>query len=525
MSGENIEISPIQKSAIENRFQILHADLKKSFLLSESWLETAVNLVGRDSQGLFIAWLGIFGTYPTDREFEDFNYILQTRGHQFGIVETVALRIRNSAVGHFMAHVNLISTDKEHLVDVSSTSRLIFLTGIQRVVFGLTRSERNIETYTIIQGTGLFAPFDIDEASSQKNKTPKMKLANIIIINLHSLSLTLERNRFGRIIREILLPSGRIIKRIILKDQQLEEKSSVEIPNLIIFNKTITLVEIPDNLHSIGIYEALFENNIVKSQFVLYDFIPFFHAWTVAWDNAAHYNSYIRIALFADKVISISELVSQQAEAIFMAFSLERNDSGAKKQEFKFLNLPSGLAPAKPNEFRKIIDSVVMVGSLEPRKNHIQFLEALYILSQRGIKVKAEILGSAGWKNTETLEKIETLTKLGIDIKRISKIEDETLRSKIGMAQLLIQVSEAEGYGLPVAEALALGTKVIVSDIRPLNEFKGDRVQRVKLGDAVGLSDLIEAALSQPEEFTGPVQEIESWEEWKKVLFPEIKIN
>jgi glycosyltransferase involved in cell wall biosynthesis len=39
----------------------------------------------------------------------------------------------------------------------------------------------------------------------------------------------------------------------------------------------------------------------------------------------------------------------------------------------------------------------------------------------------------------------------------------------------LLQIYEAEGFGLAIAEALALGTKVIVSSIRPLYEWKSSR--------------------------------------------------
>jgi RNA polymerase sigma factor (sigma-70 family) len=50
-----------------------------------------------------------------------------------------------------------------------------------------------------------------------------------------------------------------------------------------------------------------------------------------------------------------------------------------------------------------------MAGSLEPRKNHIQFLSAIELLSKDGVRVKARILGSAGWQNEQILEKINDL--------------------------------------------------------------------------------------------------------------------
>jgi alpha-1,2-rhamnosyltransferase len=138
-----------------------------------------------------------------------------------------------------------------------------------------------------------------------------------------------------------------------------------------------------------------------------------------------------------------------------------------------------------------------------------------------GIKVKARILGSAGWSNNHILDKIHDLQKKGIDIQRIGKISDLEMRKTIAEAQVLLQISEAEGFGLPIAEALALGTRVIVSNIRPLNEWKNTRVTIVELGDVEQLKVELGTILSNPESEGQMFAEEITWKDWHQLLFGE----
>jgi glycosyltransferase involved in cell wall biosynthesis len=286
-------------------------------------------------------------------------------------------------------------------------------------------------------------------------------------------------------------------------------------------NSIITIPEIPSSLKQISIYESVMENEIVPVQIILYDFIPFFHAWTVHPGNRGHLNSYIRLVLLATRIIAISSLVHEQVKLITQAFRLERNEWSSRKQNFDYLTLPSGLKPINSGEFTKQEDLVVMAGSLEPRKNHIQFLSAIELLSKEGVRVKARILGSAGWENEQILEKINGLQVKGVDIERLDNLTDSGMRKLIAEAQVLLQISEAEGFGLPIAESLALGTRVIVSNIRPLNEWQDSRVSIVELGDIEQLKTELSNILKNPEkEGRASAQEI-TWNDWHRLLYTE----
>lgn len=74
-----------------------------------------------------------------------------------------------------------------------------------------------------------------------------------------------------------------------------------------------------------------------------------------------------------------------------------------------------------------------------------------------------------------------------------SALDRETLAAVYRRAALVLQPSEAEGFGLPVAEALASGAVVLASDIPVLREVGGEPVLYAPVGDVEAWT---EAALS-----------------------------
>ena len=65
-------------------------------------------------------------------------------------------------------------------------------------------------------------------------------------------------------------------------------------------------------------------------------------------------------------------------------------------------------------------------------------------------------------------------------------------------APLVLMPSEAEGFGLPVVEALACGAAVIASDIPALHEAGGPAAVYAPVGDVGAWSDLVTKLLADP---------------------------
>jgi len=505
---------------------------RSRFILENSEKEVGKNLhwfhlleeVSRQKNGMYLAWVALTGCYPDKFEYQEFATQEKIDGLSKAVSTLLESRSKSVVAAKHVVTIELVKPKFSHIVDVTHTSANTFLTGIQRVVFGVTDGAANISTCVWKWDTGIIHEQKIQTMKNSPQIIHDLGWRISLVRFMHEQVPKLEKTRIGTRLRNYVLPLARKFKyRLIANEvnKQLEDFTEEKSVNVFILNSVITIPEIPATLRHIYLYELILENEITPVQIILYDFIPFFHAWTVHLENRAHLSSYIRLVLLASHIISISSLVDEQAKLITQAFKLERKEWGSRKQHFSFLALPSGLEKSFHGEFQKQENLIVMAGSLEPRKNHLQFLSAIELLANDGLMVKARILGSAGWSNNHILNKIHDLQQKGIDIQRIGKISDLEMRKTIAEAQVLLQISEAEGFGLPIAEALALGTRVVVSNIRPLNEWENTRVTFVELGDVEQLKVELATILSNPES-EGQVfaQEI-TWKDWHQLLFGE----
>ncbi len=89
---------------------------------------------------------------------------------------------------------------------------------------------------------------------------------------------------------------------------------------------------------------------------------------------------------------------------------------------------------------------------------------------------------------------------LGVEarVKFVSGVELSTLLALLQSATALVHPSLAEGFGLPVLEAMACGCPVLGSDIPPLREILGPHVALLPPGDAAALARALERAAREP---------------------------
>ena len=116
----------------------------------------------------------------------------------------------------------------------------------------------------------------------------------------------------------------------------------------------------------------------------------------------------------------------------------------------------------------------VAVGTLEPRKNHEVLLAAWRALAaERGARTpKLVLVGQRSWDCARVIEAIAQPPLAGHVIEA-GVCSDAELAAWLQHAQALLMPSWVEGYGLPVAEALAAGVPVIASDLAVFREIAG----------------------------------------------------
>ena len=106
---------------------------------------------------------------------------------------------------------------------------------------------------------------------------------------------------------------------------------------------------------------------------------------------------------------------------------------------------------------------ILFVGTVEPRKNQADVLEAFEILAQKYDDLNLVFIGKTGWKNEQLLAKINTHELKDKQLFLLSDIDDNALKSFYENAFLVTYLSKYEGYGLPIAESLGYGNITITS--------------------------------------------------------------
>jgi len=141
---------------------------------------------------------------------------------------------------------------------------------------------------------------------------------------------------------------------------------------------------------------------------------------------------------------------------------------------------------------------ILYLGTLEPRKNVDVLLDAFEILHQRFPELKLVVCGGLGWQYEKTLSHLEGLG-LRDSIIRTGFIPEEDKRMLYIAAQAFAFPSIYEGFGLPVAEAMACGTPVVCSDASSLPEVAGDACILCSPSDVRAFADSLAKIYTDPD--------------------------
>lgn len=122
--------------------------------------------------------------------------------------------------------------------------------------------------------------------------------------------------------------------------------------------------------------------------------------------------------------------------------------------------------------------------SKEPRKNTAGVLQAFQSLRRRVVDCHLALVGGSREDMAAITESAVKDTRIHI----LQRIPRENLVALYGAATGLVFPSYAEGFGLPVVEAMACGTPVITSKSGSLPEIAGDAAIFVDAGDTNGIA-------------------------------------
>lgn len=151
-------------------------------------------------------------------------------------------------------------------------------------------------------------------------------------------------------------------------------------------------------------------------------------------------------------------------------------------------------------ECNKEINSVYCIAGFYPHKGHFKTIESFeYYVSKYGKTLKLFFRGNIGdldyyykVKNRINASKYKDLITI------IPYSESTSLRDIYCQADLLILLTEYEGFGLPILEAQIFGVPILCSEIPVLIEVGGNGVFTVPYNDIVAVSDSMFEIIHNP---------------------------
>lgn len=197
----------------------------------------------------------------------------------------------------------------------------------------------------------------------------------------------------------------------------------------------------------------------------------------------------------ADAIIAVSPQTKRDLEAMYQVppGKITVIPEGI---EDRFQPVPRDRASSRELRAR-YGDYLLMVGTLEPRKNHAAALQALARLRTQGHVMPLVIVGGTGWKFSPVHSLIRDLDLEG-QVEFAGFVDDELLPAYYSNALALIQPSLYEGFGFPVLEAMACGTPVVASNRSSLPELVGGHALVVDPDDIQALAHAILRLVQQP---------------------------
>jgi glycosyltransferase involved in cell wall biosynthesis len=190
-----------------------------------------------------------------------------------------------------------------------------------------------------------------------------------------------------------------------------------------------------------------------------------FNAWTRTYSRLA----VPRVVRIADRVIAVSEFTKRELVAVL--------DVRAEKIRVIPNAVDDVFTPEGP---RAEGDYVLAVGTLEPRKNLARIAQA--------VDGELRVVGVRGWGGVNPPANV---TWLG-------DVSDEELAALYRGARCLVYASLYEGFGIPVAEALACGCAVVTSRGSAMEELAGADAVYVDPEDVASIREGVERASPVP---------------------------
>ena len=214
--------------------------------------------------------------------------------------------------------------------------------------------------------------------------------------------------------------------------------------------------------------------------YTVHDAIPITHPELSQIDPYRHRRLLEALAGSAEHILTVSEAARSDIIAALGC------DAGIISACLPGLAIEPASVPL-PRELKRG-NYLLSVGSVEPRKNLLRLAEAY---RESGIDLPLVIAGPDGWRAEEIAPRLADTPGLI----RYPYVERSTLMALVAGARALLFPTITEGFGLPIIEAMQLGTAVLTSRGGATEEVAGGAALLV---DPLSVNDLAASSAGSP---------------------------
>lgn len=232
---------------------------------------------------------------------------------------------------------------------------------------------------------------------------------------------------------------------------------------------------------------------------VVYDLLPVTHPAFFRPRLTNRFSTCLQLALQqGDRFLAISQHTCAALKEYAAELGLRAGDEAAF-QSFRLgaqLDRVAGDGQVRP-ALARVFDGgqaprpYLTVGTLEPRKNHATLLDAFEQVWQTRPQTRLVIVGRFGWMSNDLVKRILHHPQYSRALFLFTNLVDSELDYCYRNARAFVFPSHAEGFGLPVVEALQHGLPVMASDIPIHREVVGEYCAFFDQRDPASLAGLI----------------------------------
>ena len=236
---------------------------------------------------------------------------------------------------------------------------------------------------------------------------------------------------------------------------------------------TFLLAEVAPEIPRSQRLSCMAQCSMTSFRLIVHDLIPVTAAETCV-GLPGPFAQFLTAVRHARTIVAVSEASAED----FRGWLRMLAGTGLTGPDVYSVSLPTEVPDVEPGQVEEArqrlcvgtLPLVLVVGSHEPRKNHLTILHAAELLWREGLKFSLSFIGGNAWDSSPFEAALAASAESGRPVQSIAKASEHLLWGAYRTARFTVFPSLHEGFGLPLAESLSCGTPAVTSDFGAMRE-------------------------------------------------------